>query len=196
MEEQPHAIAAELVAILQKQALVDALFCVFLASVGLCLEGGDEESVRCTWNDDVAIALYKGKGLGIVPERQVGEASEGLGELWEIFLLLLVVIVGGGGRGCGSMGGRGGRVEDFVGCRLGCRRLGCWRRVGDRILDRGRGRFRRDVLERGQYCRRAASDRDTLLSQPSWMSSLVMCFFCSLSSASRSASRLRVCSES
>ena len=41
------------------------------------------------------------------------------------------------------MRGRGGRVEYFVGCRC---RLGFWDRIGDRILDRGWGRFGRDVL--------------------------------------------------
>ena len=82
MEEHPHSITAQFVTILQKQALVDALFRIFLASVRLCLEGGDKESVRCTWNDDVAIGLYEGKGLGIFPEWQAGEASEGWGELW------------------------------------------------------------------------------------------------------------------
>lgn len=59
-----------------------ALLCIFLAQIVLCLEGGDKERVGCTWDDDVAIALYEGKGLGIVPEGQVGEASEGRRELW------------------------------------------------------------------------------------------------------------------
>lgn len=46
------------------------------------------------------------------------------------------------------MRGRGSRVEYFVGCRLGCRG-----RIRDRIFDRRRGRFGRDVLGQGQYGR-------------------------------------------
>lgn len=148
LEEHPHSITTQFVTILQKQTLVYALLRIFLTSICLCLEGSDKESVRRTWNDDITIALYEGKRLGIVPERQLGETSEGRSEFWKIFLL--IVLVGGvcsRRRDCGSMRGGSDRVEYFVSCRFGGSRLGLCSRIRDCILDRGWGRFGRDVLD-------------------------------------------------
>jgi hypothetical protein len=72
-EEEANAIAAELLAVLEEQALMNALLRVLGFPFALCGEGGDQQGVGCAGDVHVAVVLDELEGFLVVPERDLGE---------------------------------------------------------------------------------------------------------------------------
>lgn len=93
MEEDADAISSELVAVLEEQALVYALLCVFDLAFRLSAECGHEKRIGSSRNNDAPILLDKCKGCIVLPQRNVREAQEGRGEFGKFVIGIGIITV-------------------------------------------------------------------------------------------------------
>ena len=77
---------------------MDTLLCVLGFPFALCLESGNQESVRCTRNVDIAVSLNEMERLFVVVKREFGKRFQGWRKFWEVSIFFILL---GFGVGCG-----------------------------------------------------------------------------------------------
>lgn len=80
-EEYANAIRSKFLAILQQEALMDALFRIGRLTIPLRVECLHQKGIRRTGNVDISMCLDKFKRLLIIAKRQFGECLKTRGHL-------------------------------------------------------------------------------------------------------------------